>query len=78
MFYFVKIIKLKNKKEIFLYIIDAHTKIMQIYNTNFENVFISKNNRLKIVQKYEKKNCYLINSKYINLIVNVYKLIFKN
>ena len=78
MFHLVKIIKLKNEEEILSHIIDAHTKMMQIHNTNFENVFIFKNNRLKIVQEYEKKDCYLINSKYVNLIVNAHKSISRN
>ena len=32
---------------------------------------------MKIVQKYEKKDCFLINSKYVNLIINVYISILK-
>ena len=78
MFHFAKIAKLKNEDDILSHIIDAHTEMIQIHNTNFEDVFISKNNRLKIVQEYKKEDCYLINQKYANLIANVHKSISRN
>ena len=77
MFHFAKIARLRNEDDILSHIIDAHTRVIQIHNTNFEDVFISKNSRLKIVQEYEKEDCYLISQKYVNLIVNVHKSILK-
>ena len=31
-------------------------------NANIENVYLFKNNKLKIIQNYEKKVCYLTNA----------------
>ena len=78
MFHLVRIVKLDNEDDVLFHIIDAHIEVVQVQNTNFENVYISKNSRLEIVQKYEKENCYLINSEYAHLIVNALKSAFKN
>ena len=55
MFTFSRIERLDSNENVFFHIIDAHTKMIQINNINFENVYIFKNTRLKFVQKYEKK-----------------------
>ena len=52
------------------HIIDVHIVVVLIQNVNFENVYLFKNNKLKVVQKYEKKNCYLIDSKKTSLTIN--------
>ena len=50
---------------------DAHTVIIQIINTSTENVYLLKNNKLNIVQDYEKKNCYSTSSENVFLIINL-------
>ena len=43
--------------------------VVQIRNTTNKSINISKNKRLNTFQKYEKKNCYLINSKHHYFVV---------
>ena len=52
------------------HIVDAHTIVMQMRNINEKNVLISKNARLDIIQKYEKKGCYFARSKNSHLTTN--------
>ena len=78
MFHFARIARLENEEDVLFHIIDVFIEMIQIQNTNFEDVFISKNSRLKIVQKYEKEDCYLTDQKYVNLIANVHKSISRN
>ena len=73
-----RIERLNQNENVFSHIIDAHTKIVQTHNINFENVYIFKNTRLSLVQEYEKKECYLANSKYAHLAANVHKSASRN
>ena len=70
MFVSQRIDRLKNKNDILSYIIDANTIVVLIQNANSKNVFILKFSKLSIVQNYEKKDCFLINSKNTVLTTN--------
>ena len=78
MFTFSRIERLNQDESVFSHIIDAHTEVVQVHNINVENVYIFKNTRFEFVQKYEKKKCYLINSKYVHLIANAHKFVSRN
>ena len=78
MFTSTRIERLNQNEDVFSHIIDAHTEIVQVHNINFENVYIFKNTRLRLVQKYEKKECYLVDQKYAHLIANVHKSASRN
>ena len=54
MFTFSRIKRLNSNENVFFHIINVYTKMIQINNINFKNVYILKNTRLKFVQKYEK------------------------
>ena len=41
--------------------------MVQVHNTNSEDVYIPKNTKLGLVQKYEEGGCYLANSEYAHL-----------
>ena len=71
MFTSSRIEQLDHDENVLFHIIDAHTEIVQIHNINSKDVYIFKNTRFEFVQKYEKKNCYLVNAKYAHLAVNV-------
>ena len=62
-FVFQRIDRLKIDDDMLSHIIDVHIAIVLIQNINFENVYFFKNNKLKIVQVYEKNDYYLINLK---------------
>ena len=78
MFHFVRIVKLNNEDDVLSHIIDAHIEVVQVQNTNFEDVYISKNSRFEIVQKYEKEDCYLVNFEYAHLIAKALKSTLRN
>ena len=54
---------------IIFHIVDSHTAIILIINTNTENVYLFKNNKLNIFQNYKKK-CYLTNAENVFLTIN--------
>ena len=56
--------RLEKKSDVFFYIVDVNFDVVQIRNVTNKSIFISKNERLDVFQKYEKKSCYLINSKH--------------
>ena len=78
MFTFSRIERLNQNENVFFHIIDAHTEMIQANNINSENVYILKNTRLRLVQEYEKKECYLADSKYAHLVANVHKSASRN
>ena len=60
MFIFQRLKLLKFEGGIFSHIVDIYIKIIQIRNNNSKTVYIFKNNKINVIQKYEKK-CYLTN-----------------
>ena len=61
------------EKEMFFHIVNVNFCFVQIRNITNKSIFIIKSERLNILMKYEKKNCYLINSKIRHLIVKSWK-----
>ena len=59
MFVSQRVERLNIENNIMLHIVDAYIVVVQIRNANSKNVFLFKNIKLKIVQKYKKKKCYL-------------------
>ena len=62
MFNFYNVDRLDVEKKIF-YIVNVNFCFVQIRNIIDKSIFIIKNERLNILMKYEKKNCYLTNLK---------------
>ena len=69
MFNFHDVDRLDAKSEIFFHIVNVNFCVVQIRNTTNKSIFIFKSERLNILIKYKKKNCYLISSKIRHLIV---------
>ena len=67
MFNFNHLKRLNKKIDVFSHIVNVNFCIVQIRNTTNKSIFISKNERLKTLQKYEKKSCYLASSKHHHL-----------
>ena len=61
MFISQRIDRLNFENDVLSYIVDVYTTIIQIRNINVDDIFLSKNCRINTIQKYEKKDCYLIN-----------------
>ena len=78
MFTSSRIERLNHDENVLFHIIDAHTEMIQIHNINSKDVYILKNTRLELVQKYEKKNCYLVNAEYAHLAANAHKFASRN
>ena len=78
MFTSSRIERLNHDEDVLSHIIDVHIEIMQMHNINSKNVYIFKNTRFEFVQKYEEKNCYLINAKYAHLTTNAHKSVSRN
>ena len=70
MFTSQRIDRLKIVDDVFSHIVNVYISIVQVMNVNTENVFIFKNSKLDIIQKYEKKDCFLVNQKNIDLATN--------
>ena len=73
MFTSSRIERLDQDEDVLSHIIDAHTEMIQMHNTNSEDVYILKNTRLELVQKYEEERCYLANAEYAHLAANAHK-----
>ena len=67
MFTSQRIDRLKIVDDVFSHIVNVYISIIQVMNVNIENLFIFKNNKFDIIQKYEKKNNFLVNFKNIDL-----------
>ena len=67
----------KSKNDVFFYIVDVNISMIQIRNVIVETYIVSRHVKLNRVFDYEKKNCYLTNSKNTHLIVKLEKQIFK-
>ena len=50
--------RLNFENNVLLYIVNVNIIIMQIRNINVDDVFLSKNCRINIIQKYNEKDCY--------------------
>ena len=72
-----KLDQLKDNGGLLSHIINVHIISVQVMNTSSENVYLFKNNKLSIVQNYEKENCYLINAENFLFTAN-FKLEVKN
>ena len=48
------------ENKIVFYIIDVNICTVQINNITNKTVIVAKNSRLKIIQKYEKEDCYVM------------------
>ena len=78
MFTSSRIERLNQNEDVFFHIIDAHIEMIQMHNINSKDVYIFKNTRLELVQKYEEKKCYLTNAKYAHLAINAHKSASRN
>ena len=70
MFLSQRIDRLNFENDVLSHIVDVNTTIMQIRNINIENVFLFKNCRINTIQKYEEKNCYVINIEHTHLTID--------
>ena len=70
MFISQRINRLNFENDVLLHIVDVNTIVMQIRNINVDDVFLFKNCRINIIQKYNEKDYYLVNVKYIYLTIN--------
>ena len=55
MFIFQRLKLLKFENDIFSHIIDVYIEVIQVQNSNSKTIYIFKNNKINIIQKYEKK-----------------------
>ena len=80
MFVFKRVDRLSVENNIMFHIVDAYIVVVQIRNANSNNIYLLKNIKLKIVQKYEKKECYFVASKNAHLTANFdsHKSAFRN
>ena len=78
MFISSRIERLNQNEDVLSHIIDAHIEMIQIHNINSKDVYILKNTRVELVQKYEEKRCYLANAKYAHLATNAHKSASRN
>ena len=63
--------RLNKKNNLFFYIIDANFCVVQMRNVTNISITIIKNKHLNTLIDYEKKNCYLVNSKIRYFIVDL-------
>ena len=68
---------LKTKNEFFVYIIDVNFVVVQICNVTNQVVVISRNFKLKKLQNYDEKSCYLTTLKNRHLIVKSFNWLQK-
>ena len=80
MFIFQWLKSLNFKSDIFSHIVDVYINVMQIRNINSSTIYIFKNSKINVIQKYKKKKCYLISEKNVYLVANFkfHKLIISN
>ena len=78
MFISSRIERLNQDEDVLSHIIDAHIEMIQVHNINSKDVYILKNTRLELVQKYEEERCYLVNAKYAHLAANAHKSASRN
>ena len=71
-------LELKLKNNVYFHIVNVNISIIQIRNIIDETYIVSRHVKLNHVLDYEKKDCYLINSKNVYLIVKLKKQVFKN
>ena len=55
-FVFKRVDRLNVENDIMFHIVDVYIVVIQIRNLNSNNVYLFKNIKLKVIQKYEKKN----------------------
>ena len=65
-----RIDRLNKNDDILSHIIDAITEVVLINNVSTEDVFLSKNCHIDTIQKYEKEDCFLAESKEASLVAN--------
>ena len=70
MFIFQRLKLLDFKDNIFSYIVDVYINVMQIRNINLSTIYIFKNSKINVIQKYKKKKCYLISEKNVYFVAN--------
>ena len=78
MFISSRIERLNQDEDVLSHIIDAHIEMIQVHNINSKDVYILKNTRLELVQKYEEEECYLANAEYAHLTANAHKSASRN
>ena len=64
MFNFNHIERLNKKSDVFFHIVDVNFGVVQMRNVTNKSIFISKNERLDVLQEYKKESCYLVSSKH--------------
>ena len=65
-----RINRLNFENNVLSHIVDVNTIVIQIRNINIDDVFLSKNCRINIIQKYNEKNYYLVNVEHAHLTIN--------
>ena len=62
--------RLRKKNDVFFHLMNVNFSFVQMRNIIDQLIIICKNERLNVLIEYEKKNCYLINSKNRHLTVD--------
>ena len=70
MFISQRIDRLKTSDGVLSHIVNVNIEIVMIQNANHEKIFILKNNRIDVIQNYEKKKCYFVAIENVHFAVN--------
>ena len=56
MFTFQQLKLLNSENNIFSHIVNVYNNVIQIRNINLSTIYIFKNSKINVIQKYKKKN----------------------
>ena len=62
-FHFISNVKFKSNDEFFVHIVDVNVDAVQIRNVTNKSCIISRNVKINKLHDFEKKNCYVVDSK---------------
>ena len=62
-FHFISNVRLESNNEFFVYIVDVNVDVVQIRNATNKFCIISRNVKIDKLHDFEKKNCYVVDSK---------------
>ena len=65
--------RFENEKKILNYIVDVNMCIVQVNNIIDQSIIIEKNSRFETIQNYVEKKCYIVLTKYNDLIASNFK-----
>ena len=70
MFTFQRLKSLNFENDIFSYIVDVYISVMQVRNINLLTIYIFKNSKISVIQKYKKEKCYLTSEENVHFVAN--------